>query len=205
MWASGLRGGVAFAIASKSFHHLDFGERCGGLTRDAADATETCADVNDGAAVLQITMIIVLFTIFVFGGSMTTIARQCDVCSDHTVHRGSLKEPFMKQGRNGGPKAGSALDMWRWASHELLLGVLTHHGREKESKDDLRFAPAMLTTKSERRASITALQMAPAEMPKSRRSTIHVPSEPVAPPMPRRRRKSLADARAVVMPPPSEG
>eukprot|EP00966_Prymnesium_polylepis_P207225 4799849-Prymnesium_polylepis.1 len=67
MWASGLRGGVAFAIASKSFHHLDFGERCGGLTRDAADATETCADVNDGAAVLQITMIIVLFTIFVFG------------------------------------------------------------------------------------------------------------------------------------------
>eukprot|EP00966_Prymnesium_polylepis_P176873 4095970-Prymnesium_polylepis.1 len=46
--------------------------------------------------------------------------------------------------------------------------------------------------------------MAPAEMPKSRRSTIHVPSEPVAPPMPRRRRKSLADARAVVMPPPSE-
>ena len=41
MWFSGLRGGVAFAIASVGFANSDFGSVCGGL--DAAQLEESRA------------------------------------------------------------------------------------------------------------------------------------------------------------------
>jgi sodium/hydrogen exchanger 8 len=72
MWFSGLRGGVAFALAANSYAAKDF-MACGG--KDVCEP----GDTNDSTAILQTTMIIALFTIFVFGGSITDVAIKCDV------------------------------------------------------------------------------------------------------------------------------
>lgn len=42
---------------------------------------EVCdpGEMNDSTAILQTTMVIALFTIFVFGGSITDVAVKCDV------------------------------------------------------------------------------------------------------------------------------
>lgn len=55
MWWSGLRGGVAFAIAATSYAQNDFPEN------------------GDSLAILQATLTIATFTIFVFGGSITDL------------------------------------------------------------------------------------------------------------------------------------
>jgi len=55
MWWSGLRGGVAFALATMVYGENYF--------------------PDDGLAILQTTMIIAVFTIFVFGGSITSVAQ----------------------------------------------------------------------------------------------------------------------------------
>lgn len=70
MWFSGLRGGVAFALASVSFQANDFPMACGGLAGKACE----WAGMYDSLAILQTTMLIALFTIFVFGGSITSVA-----------------------------------------------------------------------------------------------------------------------------------
>ena len=64
MWFSGLRGGVAFALASLSYLRDDFGQRCGGLPEGA----DCPYEMTDSIATLQCTMLIAVFTIFVFGG-----------------------------------------------------------------------------------------------------------------------------------------
>ncbi|KAL3933231.1 MAG: hypothetical protein SGPRY_000374 [Prymnesium sp.] len=81
MWLSGLRGGVAFAIAAVSFSNMDFPEQCGGLDGHCGDGDfwESTEVRNDSTAVLQMTMIIAVFTIFTLGGSMASIARLCGV------------------------------------------------------------------------------------------------------------------------------
>ena len=43
MWFSGLRGGVAFALASVSFGNQDFGEHCGGVHREHRTARRPIA------------------------------------------------------------------------------------------------------------------------------------------------------------------
>jgi hypothetical protein len=55
MWFSGLRGGVAFAIASKSYHHRDFPQRCGGFHTIPPAWEHVCYESveNDGTAILQ--------------------------------------------------------------------------------------------------------------------------------------------------------
>jgi solute carrier family 9 (sodium/hydrogen exchanger), member 8 len=59
MWFSGLRGGVAFALASVSFANNDFPTVCGGLTPEArAERAECAGDVTDSQAMLQVTLII---------------------------------------------------------------------------------------------------------------------------------------------------
>ena len=63
MWWSGLRGGVAFALATMVYGKGYFGNTAG----------------SDGLAILQATMIIAVFTIFVFGGSITSVARSAGV------------------------------------------------------------------------------------------------------------------------------
>jgi len=74
MWFSGLRGGVAFALASVSFAAKDFKDACGGLDRAVADSDPHCTGLSDSLAILQTTLIIAAFTIFVFGGAITDLA-----------------------------------------------------------------------------------------------------------------------------------
>ena len=54
MWFSGLRGGVAFALAAVSYGNTDFPQRCGGIPDFPA---EYCGDDNmsDSLAILQAT------------------------------------------------------------------------------------------------------------------------------------------------------
>jgi len=75
MWWSGLRGGVAFAIASVSYGDNDFPVSCGGLEpADRASRPECHTGVTDSLAILQTTLMIAVFTIFVFGGAITNLA-----------------------------------------------------------------------------------------------------------------------------------
>jgi len=73
MWFSGLRGGVAFALASVSYAQKDFAASCGGLDAAVAAANPQCEGMTDSLAVLQTTLIIAAFTIFVFGGAITDL------------------------------------------------------------------------------------------------------------------------------------
>ena len=76
MWFSGLRGGVAFALASVSFANHDFPIACGGLKDPALRAERGCdkSSMNDSLAIMQVTLLIAAFTIFVFGGAITEVA-----------------------------------------------------------------------------------------------------------------------------------
>ena len=60
MWFSGLRGGVAFALASVSFANKDFPAHCGGLEASERDADPHCSSpgTNDSLAILQVTLLI---------------------------------------------------------------------------------------------------------------------------------------------------
>jgi len=84
MWFSGLRGGVAFALASVSFAAMDFPDTCGGLTEAQKVFEPKCQDgtMTDSLAILQTTLIIASFTIFVFGGAITDVARSFGVIAD---------------------------------------------------------------------------------------------------------------------------
>lgn len=59
MWFSGLRGGVAFAIAAVGYQHQDF--------------------PADSLAIMQTTLVIALITIFLMGGSITDIAKSTGI------------------------------------------------------------------------------------------------------------------------------
>jgi len=77
MWFSGLRGGVAFALASVSYGRMDFARHCGGI--ETNDGVECTGELNDSLAIMQVTMLIAVFTIFIFGGSITRVCQICDV------------------------------------------------------------------------------------------------------------------------------
>ena len=82
MWFSGLRGGVAFALASVSFGNQDFGEHCGGVHREhphreAAHCTDP--SMTDSLAVLQTTLLVAVFTIFAFGGAITDVSLRLSI------------------------------------------------------------------------------------------------------------------------------
>lgn len=95
MWFSGLRGGVAFALASVSFANLDFPRNCGGISDSTAEglakrvalgcsenAVSAEAGMTDSLAIMQITLLIALFTIFVFGGAITDVSISYQVIED---------------------------------------------------------------------------------------------------------------------------
>ena len=82
MWFSGLRGGVAFALASVSYGDGDFPQHCGGLEPEAAAALGASCVLDDSTAMLQTTIIIAAFTIFVFGGTITDVSRATGILRD---------------------------------------------------------------------------------------------------------------------------
>ena len=93
MWFSGLRGGVAFALASVSFAHKDFNVACGGLTREQIRGhLDMCAGTTDSLAIMQTTLIIAAFTIFVFGGAITDLAIALDVLEKKGSKDGKKEE-----------------------------------------------------------------------------------------------------------------
>jgi len=100
MWFSGLRGGVAFALASLSYIRNDFPTKCGGLP-EGSDCPY--GETSDSLALLQCTMMIALFTIFIFGGSISRVAIWLDVIAhdgDEKVRKNSRegqKPTMMKQ------------------------------------------------------------------------------------------------------------
>mmetsp|Transcript_66939 Transcript_66939/g.132669 ORF Transcript_66939/g.132669 Transcript_66939/m.132669 type:complete len:441 (-) Transcript_66939:458-1780(-) len=80
MWFSGLRGGVAFALASVSFADADFPQTCGGLTNEQKLGLPECeTGMTDSLAILQTTLMIAAFTIFVFGGAITEVCEYFEV------------------------------------------------------------------------------------------------------------------------------
>ena len=77
IWFSGLRGGVAFAIAAASYGDLDFPTRCGGWKPSNSDEPwpRWCSEgMNDSLAILQTTMLIAIFTILAFGSTARDVA-----------------------------------------------------------------------------------------------------------------------------------
>ena len=93
LWWSGLRGGVAFALASASYGHDDFVQHCGGLSREQAPGAAAshahgwmrhCSEgsrhsMTDGLALLQVTLLVATCSIFVLGGSIKRVAEACGV------------------------------------------------------------------------------------------------------------------------------
>ena len=89
IWFSGLRGGVAFALAAASYEARDFPARCGGRPALAAAAADDAADdargegwlfshcpreLNDSLAIVQATLLLAVFTIFVYGAAARDVA-----------------------------------------------------------------------------------------------------------------------------------
>jgi len=83
MWWSGLRGGVAFALASASFGYGDFNAHCGGFSKWGHKAhSDHCPEgraMTDGLAILQTTLLIGALSIFFLGGSIKDVALCCGV------------------------------------------------------------------------------------------------------------------------------
>ena len=90
IWFSGLRGGVAFAIAAASYGDQDFDVRCGGWVRPegfeegagagagagaGVEAPAHCPeDGSDSLAILQTTLLVAVFTILAFGSTARDVA-----------------------------------------------------------------------------------------------------------------------------------
>lgn len=125
MWFSGLRGGVAFALASVSYTARDFPAVCGGITGPDAEELKSlnphCGSGHyDSLAILQTTMLIAVFTIFVFGGSITTVAIAFDVLR---------KKGDISQDAEGERSTEKLTRNSRWsveAGHNFLLNLLTN-------------------------------------------------------------------------------
>jgi len=87
MWWSGLRGGVAFALAAKIYSDNNFPAKCGG----GAGLAGCNPTMSDSEAILQTTMLIAALTIFVFGGSITWIATKAGVMEGGEAEHGGAK------------------------------------------------------------------------------------------------------------------
>jgi len=124
MWFSGLRGGVAFAIAAVSYASHDFPE-LRGVAGTSGRFTPGKEQLTDSLAILQTTMLIAVFTIVVFGGSITAVCRAAGV----------LEEKGFK------PVAGEMKGLAKHG-HNYLLECLTWE-REYIEDSGLRYGAAL--------------------------------------------------------------
>jgi len=126
MWFSGLRGGVAFALASVSYAAKDFPQHCGGLSAEAAAAAGDRCALDDSTAMLQTTIMIAAFTIFVFGGAITDVAKASGILQD-------TSKEGLKQARNE-MYFSKKTDLWSQIDKQLTpyLASSKSHERVKD-------------------------------------------------------------------------
>ena len=127
LWWSGLRGGVAFALATASFTNKEFAQHCGGLAKESAasgqhsygwgrhcsEGTHSAHAMTDGLAILQVTLIVAAFSIFVLGGSIKRVAESCGVIKAQraagaaevpSLGRGASRSALLVHAADGGSK-----------------------------------------------------------------------------------------------------
>ena len=115
MWFSGLRGGVAFALASVSYAADDFPSKCGGFpSPEAAAAKGLSCELDDSTAILQTTIMIAAFTIFVFGGAITDVAKVCGILTDTSKEgiRAQKKEDYFSKKQDTWSQIDAHLTPW---------------------------------------------------------------------------------------------
>jgi len=98
LWFSGLRGGVAFAIAAAAYGDKSFPAAC--------EATNSCTgdELSPGLAILQATLLIAVFTIVAFGGPIKDVAFCCNVIGAKPQPDGSSPmDPHRDYALPGGP------------------------------------------------------------------------------------------------------
>mmetsp|Transcript_39709 Transcript_39709/g.104861 ORF Transcript_39709/g.104861 Transcript_39709/m.104861 type:complete len:545 (-) Transcript_39709:158-1792(-) len=111
LWWSGLRGGVAFALAASSFSYGDFEQHCGGAARSGhghhapSASTIECHNsegktMTDGLAILQTTLIVATLSIFVLGGSVKNVA-ECARVLKHEAPSATNAAMSVELGRSG--------------------------------------------------------------------------------------------------------
>lgn len=162
MWFAGLRGGVAFALASMSYLRQDFPQRCGGLPEDSE--CPYSEDVNDSTAMLQLTMLIAVFTILVFGGAITKVAITLNVVEE--------KKPPSSPSAAGGLDVSDASPAVK-AVFGKFLSVLTHSEMDNSS------GHVRLSTKASKMRRMSAPVMSMAAKARRARATSVAPSSPL--------------------------
>jgi sodium/hydrogen exchanger 8 len=148
MWFSGLRGGVAFALASVSYAANDFPQRCGGFSSpEAAEALGLYCRLDDSTAILQTTIMIAAFTIFVFGGAITDVAKVSGILTDTSKEglKAQKKEDYFSKKSDLWTQIDSHLTPWLASakSHERVHDrehvykvLVTDMGAESVLNDD---------------------------------------------------------------------
>jgi len=130
MWWSGLRGGVAFALAAKIYSDNNFPAKCGGGMELAGCDPNNA--MNDSEAILQTTMLIAALTIFVFGGSITALAIKANVMETADGDGGAKSDAAIVSDQL---KADSQV-MVSLDKSAFLLRMLTHETSYKSAAAD---------------------------------------------------------------------
>ena len=141
IWFSGLRGGVAFAIAAASYGDRDFPLLC------EEDDSCTGQERSDGLVIIQATLVIAVFTIFVFGSAVKDVAVRAGVIApdevSQSVGSGGSNHGSEIELSNVTPRQGSLRGRWSQLNERYIIPRLvvsgiggrsrTHNARDSSS------------------------------------------------------------------------